>query len=97
MRLDQNDIIVEPLINEKSTLLAGQGKYLFRVHKDANKPRIVEAIENLYGVKVADCNTLNMKGKKRRTGRNVYTYTAGWKKAIITLKEGAFDFFETLQ
>lgn len=97
MNLDRNDIIIEPLINEKSTLLAGQGKYVFKVHRHANKVMIGETLERLYGVKVAACNTLNIKGKKRRVGRSQHRYTPVWKKAIVTLKEGAFDFFETVQ
>lgn len=99
MNLAQNDIIIEPIISEKSTLLASQKKYVFKVHTHANKILVKEAIEKLFNVKVSQCNILNVKGKKRRDRkkRNTYTFTPGWKKAIITLKEGTFDFFETMQ
>jgi len=98
MNLDINDILIAPLISEKSTQLAGSRRYVFKVHKSANKIMIKQAVEKLYPVKVKDCNILNVFGKKRRINkRNAYTYTPGWKKAVVTLKEGEFDFFETLQ
>jgi len=98
MKLDLNDVIIAPVISEKSTQLAGTKRYVFKVHKEANKIMVKEAVEKLFPVKVEACNLMNVKGKKRRINRrNAFTFTPGWKKAVVTLKEGEFDFFETLQ
>ena len=79
MDLERNDIILEPIISEKSTTLASQKKYVFKVHSAANKVTVKEAIEKLFNVKVKQCNILNVKGKKRRDRkkRNTFTYTVG--------------------
>lgn len=98
MNLNLNDIILEPMITEKSTFLASQGKYLFKVHKFANKRMIKTALEKIYGVKVSSCNVVNLKAKRRRTRkRNAFAYVSASRKAIVSLREGSFDFFETLQ
>lgn len=99
MDLQLNDIVIEPVISEKSTMLATQKKYVFKVHPSSNKIMVKAAIEKLFNVKVKDCNTINIKGKKRRDRkkRGSFTFTPGWKKAVVTLKEGSFDFFETMQ
>lgn len=82
------DLIIAPVITEKSARLAEDGKtYVFKVRKDANKIEITEAIESAFNVKVASIRTLNTKPKAKRVGR--YTgKTKTYKKAIVTLKDG---------
>jgi large subunit ribosomal protein L23 len=88
------DIILRPIISEKSYDLIEQGKYTFEVDPRARKIEIGKAIEEIFSVSVAKVNTSRVTGKKRRQG-----YTAGrskdWKKAVVTLKEGDnIEFFE---
>lgn len=98
MKLNLNDIIIEPIISEKSTELSKAKKYVFKVHQAATKTMIKQALEKMFSVKVKECNIINLKGKKRRNRRkNTYSYTPGKKKVIVSLKEGEFDFFETMQ
>ncbi len=81
------EVIVRPLITEKATILAGEGKYAFEVDRRANKPQIRDAVQLAFNVRVAGVNTMNVRGKGRRSGRR-YTRTRDWKKAIVTLAEG---------
>ena len=89
------DIILKPVITEKSMDDLQAGKYTFKVAKDANKSEIKKAVETLFGVQVAKVNTLNVRGRAKRVGRFMGK-TADWKKAIITLTEGSktIEFFE---
>ena len=89
------DIIVRPIITEKSMLGATDKKYTFEVAKKANKIEIAKAVEEIFGVKVAKVNTVNVRGKLRRQGRN-QGYTRAWKKAYVTLTQDSKDieFFE---
>ena len=89
------DIILKPVITEKSMDDLQTGKYTFKVAKDANKSEIKKAVEQLFGVEVAKVNTMNCLGRTKRVGRYVGK-TPDWKKAIITLTEGskAIEFFE---
>ena len=81
------DIIVRPVITEKSMAGIQDKKYTFEVAKDANKIEIKQAVEALFdGVKVAKVNTVNVRGRNRRMGRYTGT-TPAWKKAIVTLTE----------
>lgn len=82
------DIIIAPVITEKSAQLASDGKtYVFKVAKSANKIQIADAIESAFNVKVASVRTLNTKAKDKRVGR--YTgKTQTYKKAIVTLADG---------
>ena len=91
------DIIIKPLITEQSMDGIADKKYAFRVAKDATKPEIAHAVEELFGVKVASVNTINMKRKPKRL-RYQTGYTAAWKKAIVTLKADSktIEFFEGL-
>ena len=83
------DIILAPVITEKSANIAANGdRIVFKVRKDANKTQIKQAIEKIYNVKVTKVNTLNVKPKKKRVGRYEGT-TSAYKKAIITLAEGS--------
>lgn len=81
------EIIKAPVITEKSSALAQEGKYVFKVDSKANKTEIKEAIEKIFKVKVESIATINAKVKKRRVGR--YTgLTNRYKKAIVKLAEG---------
>src|SRR5438270_285720 len=80
-------ILLRPLITEKSTILAGQNKYVFEVDIRANKDQIREAVQVAFSVHVVDVNTMKVKGKAKRFGRKV-TYRPDWKKAIVTLVQG---------
>lgn len=94
MNLSAHDIIIRPIITEKSSSLMGLNKYTFEVHRDANKIQIWKAVEEVFNVKVAGVNTLNVKGKLRRRGTS-RGYTRSWKKAIVALKpDQRIEFFE---
>jgi len=89
------DIIVRPVITEKSMAEAHSKKYVFRVAKDAGKIEIALAVKALFGVEVAKVNTMHVRGQKKRQGRTE-GYTPAWKKAIVTLTAGSkpIEFFE---
>jgi len=89
------DIILKPIITEKSMDILQEGKYTFKVAKDANKSEIKKAVEKLFGVEVAKVNTINVNGKEKHLGRYVGR-TASWKKAIVTLTSDSktIEFFE---
>ena len=90
------DIIKRPIITERSTEGFEGKKYTFEVAKDANKIQIAKAVEEIFGVKVAKVNTLNMQGKVKRTGRYPEGRRASWKKAMVTLTADskAIELFE---
>ena len=84
----KHETVVRPLITEKSSAAyQDRGEYTFEVHPNATKPQIRQAIEELFGVKVTDVWTSNMRGKEKRMGRSVGRRPA-WKKAIVTLAPG---------
>jgi large subunit ribosomal protein L23 len=89
---DPRDILISPVVSEKSYGLLDEGKYTFIVDPRANKTEIKIAVEQVFKVKVASVNTINRKGKVRRTksglGRRKDT-----KRAIVTLREGTIDIF----
>ncbi|MGN0558575.1 MAG: 50S ribosomal protein L23 [Acutalibacteraceae bacterium] len=89
------DIIIRPIITEKSMLGATEKKYTFEVAKTAGKVEIAKAVEELFKVNVKKVNTLNVRGRLRRQGR-YEGYTKSWKKAIVTLTEDSktIEFFE---
>ena len=93
--MDARDIILAPVITEKSVSVMGDKKYTFRVADGTNKIEIAKAVEEIFGVKVAKVNTISMRGKKRRMGR-FEGYTSDWKKAIVTLKADSkgIEFFD---
>ena len=80
------DIIVRPVVTEKGMSGIAAKKYTFEVAKSANKIEIAKAVEELFKVKVAKVNTVNVRGKLRRQGR-YQGYTRSWKKAYVTLTE----------
>ncbi len=83
---DPRDILLAPVVSEKSYGLLDEGKYTFLVHPDANKTEIKQAVEAVFGVKVGSVNTINRQGKKRRTrvgtGKRKDT-----KRAVVTLSQ----------
>ena len=89
------DIIIRPIITEKTMLGATEKKYTFEVAKKANKIEIAKAVEEIFGVKVSKVNTVNIRGRLRRQGRN-QGYTRAWKKAYVTLTQDSkeIEFFE---
>ena len=83
-----SEIIIAPVVTEKSMALRSENVYTFKVAKDATKTEIKKAIEDAFKVEVKSVNTLNTKSKKRRVGK--YTgYTTPYKKAYVKLKEGS--------
>lgn len=89
------DIIIKPVITEKSMDQLQTGKYTFKVAKDATKSEIKKAVEKLFNVNVAKVTTMNVKGKMKRVGR-YEGMTSSWKKAIVTLTPDSktIEFFE---
>jgi large subunit ribosomal protein L23 len=89
------DIIIKPIITERSMEGLGLKKYTFKVAKNANKVEIAQAVEALFDVKVAKVNTMNVRGRFKRMGR-AEGYKPNWKKAIVTLTEESktIEFFE---
>lgn len=85
--MDASQVIIRPVVTEKSFVQAEFGKYTFRVHPDAHKTQIRQAIEELFDVRVVDVRTSSVKSKPKRRG-----YTSGrtreWKKAIVQVGEG---------
>jgi large subunit ribosomal protein L23 len=85
--MDSSQVIIKPIVSEKSYPLATVGKYTFRVHPDAHKTQIKQAIEELFGVGVVEVRTSSVPSKPKRRG-----YTAGrtreWKKAVVQVRQG---------
>ena len=84
------DIIIRPIITEKSNDGLQEGKYTFEVNKKATKIDIARAVEKLFEVKVLKVNTITVKGKEKRVGRNVGK-TSDWRKAIVTIDTNPGD------
>jgi len=96
--MNVHDIIIRPIITERSMLSIGDNKYTFEVAKSANKIEIKNAVEQCFpGTKVKSVNTMNVRGRIRRQGRYEGT-TPSWKKAIVTMDEDSkpIEFFEGL-
>jgi large subunit ribosomal protein L23 len=94
---DPRDVIIEPVVSEKSYGLLDNGVYTFVVHPDSNKTEIRQAVESIFNVRVAKVNTLNRKGKRKRNRRQATFGTRpDTKRAIVTLAEGdRIDLFES--
>ena len=90
------DIVLAPVITENSMAGIADKKYTFKVATDATKIDIANAVEELFGVKVAKVNTLNMQGKAKRMGNRPAGRRANWKKAMVTLTADSktIEFFE---
>jgi len=92
--MEARDILIRPIVTEKSTALMEQGKYTFRVPLAATKIQIRQAVEQIFKVKVQAVNTMRYEGKLKRMGRT-QGRRSDWKKAIVTLKPGeAIELFE---
>lgn len=95
--MDASQVIIRPVVSEKSYTLASVDKYTFRVHPGAHKTQIRQAVEQLFDVHVVDVRTLSVKSKPKRRG-----YTSGrtraWKKAVVQVREGeTIPIFQGLQ
>jgi large subunit ribosomal protein L23 len=90
------DVIIEPIVSEKSYGLLDRNVYTFRVHPDATKPEIADAVEQVFGVRVVKVNTLNRPGKRKRNRRSwTYGKRPDTKRAFVTLAEGdSIELFE---
>ena len=95
--MDHTQVIIRPVVSEKSYVLAANDKYTFRVHADAHKTQIRQAVEALFDVKVLEVRTITVRSKPKRRG-----YTSGrtraWKKAIVQVRPGdTIPVFQGLQ
>ena len=90
---DPRDIIIAPVVSEKSYGRMEQNVYTFFVNREANKTQIKIAIEQIFDVKVASVNTINREGKRKRTRTGGYGQRKATKRAIVTLREGTIDIF----
>ncbi len=95
--MDASKIIIRPVVSEKSYVLAAADRYTFRVHPDAHKTQIRQAVEELFEVKVVEVRTSSVKSKPKRRGLTSGR-TRAWKKAIVQVREGdSIPIFQTLQ
>jgi large subunit ribosomal protein L23 len=85
--MDHSEVIIRPVVSEKSYQLSNFGKYTFRVHPDAHRTQIRQAVEALFEVNVIDVHTMNVKSKPKRRGVT-RGRTRTWKKAIVKVAEG---------
>jgi large subunit ribosomal protein L23 len=97
MSLHPNQVLLAPVVSEKSYELIEQRKYSFRVHPDAHKTQVRQAVEELFAVRVQGVKILKVKPKPKRRGL-VRGQKPGWKKAIVQLREGeSIEIFEGAQ
>ena len=89
---DHRDVLLAPVISEKSYGLLDENQYTFLVHPDANKTQIKIAVEKVFGVKVSNVNTINRQGKRKRTKAG-FGQRADSKRAVVTLREGRIEIF----
>ena len=92
--MNSRQVIIKPIVSEKSYALLAANKYTFRIHPDAHKTQVRQAVEDIFGVRVADVRTMSVKSKPKRRG-----YTSGrtreWKKAIVQLHpDDTIELFE---
>ena len=97
MSLHPNEVLLAPVVSEKSYAQIADRKYTFKVHADAHKTQIRQAVEELFGVKVAEVNVVKVPAKPKRRGLIKGT-RPGWKKAVVQLREGeSIEIFEGAQ
>ena len=97
MSLHPNEVLLAPVVSEKSYSLIGDNKYSFRIHPDAHKTQVRQAVEQLFEVKVQRVNIVKVQSKPKRRGLSRGT-KPGWKKAIVQLAEGqSIEIFEGAQ
>jgi large subunit ribosomal protein L23 len=95
--LHPNEVLLAPVVSEKSYSLITDRKYTFKVHKDAHKTQVRQAVEELFGVKVQAVNMVKVQSKPKRRGM-IRGRKPGWKKAIVQLREGeTIEIFEGAQ
>jgi large subunit ribosomal protein L23 len=87
MSLHPNEVLLAPVVSEKSYSLIEDGKYSFRIHPDAHKTQVRQAVEELFGVKVLGVNIVKVQPKPKRRGLS-RGIKPGWKKAVVQLREG---------
>ena len=85
--MEPTQVIIRPVVSEKSYVLAELGKYTFRVHDKAHKTQIRQAVEALFDVKVLEVRTSSVKSKPKRRGA-IHGRTRAWKKAVVQVREG---------
>ena len=85
--MDSSQVIIRPVVSEKSYVLSGANRYTFRVHASAHKTQIRQAVQELFGVHVVEVRTLSVKSKPKRRG-TTRGRTRAWKKAIVQVREG---------
>jgi len=93
---DPRDVIIRPVVSEKSYSLLDENVYTFEVHRDSSKPEIKDAVESIFGVAVLKVNTMNRQGKRKRNRRNnTWGSRPSKKRALVTLAEGdSIELFE---
>jgi large subunit ribosomal protein L23 len=87
MSLHPNEVLIAPVVSEKSYSLITDRKYTFRVHEDAHKTQIRQAVEQLFDVRVQSVNIIKVQSKPKRRGM-IRGRRPGWKKAVVQLREG---------
>ena len=92
--MDARQVIIRPVVSEKSYALMAANKYTFRIHPDANKTQVRQAVEDVFGVRVLDVRTVSVRSKPKRRGWNAGR-TREWKKAVVQLHEDdSIELFE---
>jgi large subunit ribosomal protein L23 len=92
--VNARQIVIKPVVSEKSYALLAANKYTFRVHDDANKTQIRQAVEEIFGVRVEDVRTVNVRSKPKRRGMTAGR-TREWKKAVVQLhQDDSIELFE---
>lgn len=86
--MDASQIIIRPVVSEKSYVLSSAGRYTFRVHPHAHKTQIRQAVQELFGVHVLEVRTVSVKPKPKRRGNTPRGRTRAWKKAIVQVRAG---------
>ena len=95
--MDHTQVLLAPVVSEKSYSLIEEGKYVFRIHPDAHRTQVRQAVEELFGVHVEGVNVLKVQAKPKRRGLQK-GIRPGWKKAIVQLREGeAIEIFQGAQ
>ena len=97
MSLHPSEVLIRPVVSEKSYQQIAQNQYTFRVHQDAHKTQIRQAVEELFEVKVERVNIVKVQAKPKRRGRSLGS-KKGWKKAVVQLRKGdSIEIFEGAQ
>jgi large subunit ribosomal protein L23 len=86
--MEHTHVIIRPVVSEKSYALSAADRYTFRVHADAHKTHIRQAVEALFGVHVVEVRTMSVKSKPKRRGSTAQGGTRTWKKAIVQVRAG---------